>query len=129
MTEHTYGESRYRILVMGLALACFASASPCQSISDAGTPPDTANAVPHSDTHIFGIIPNFRTSPTLVRYEPISPREEFRIASQDAFDRGTFALSAAFAGESQLSNGNRAFGQGIEGYSRYLGGAYAGFVI
>lgn len=38
-------------------------------------------------------------------------------------------LAAAFAGEAQLSNSNRSFGQGVEGYARYLGTSYADFVI
>jgi hypothetical protein len=119
----------YRILLMGLAMAISAPMSPGQASPDAGDSPDTTNAVPHSDKHIFGIIPNFRTAAMPVPYKPISPREKFRIFSQDSFDRGTFALAAAFAGESQLSNSNRSFGQGVEGYSKYLGSAYADFVI
>jgi hypothetical protein len=47
----------------------------------------------------------------------------------DSFDRGTFLLAAAVAGENQLNNNNRAFGQGVEGYSQYLGAAYADFVV
>ena len=62
-------------------------------------------------------------------YQPISAREKFKIARQDSFDRGTFLLAAAFAGQSQLSNDNRAFGQGVEGYAQYFGAAYADFVI
>jgi len=85
--------------------------------------------VPHTDKHILGIIPNFRTSPTLDPYKPISPGEKFRIARQDSFDRGTILLAAAFAGQSQLSNDNRAFGQGVQGYAQYFGAAYADFVI
>lgn len=119
----------YRILFTGLAVVFLAPVAPCQSAPDGSSTPETTNAVPHSDKHIFGIIPNFRTSPTLANYAPISPREKFRIAAQDSFDRGTFLLAAAFAGESQLSNSNRAFGQGVEGYSQYLGGQYADFVI
>jgi hypothetical protein len=119
----------YRILFTVLVVVVFAPVSPGQSSPDASASPDTTNAVPHSDKHIFGIIPNFRTSPTLAKYEPISPREKFRIAAQDSFDRGTFLLAAAFAGESQLSNSNRAFGQGVEGYAQYLGAQYGDFVI
>ena len=78
---------------------------------------------------IFWIIPNFRTSPTLATYAPLAPHEKFKIATQDAFDRGTIALAAAFAGESQLSNSNRSFGQGVEGYAHYFGTAYADLVI
>jgi len=38
-------------------------------------------------------------------------------------------LAAAFAGESQLTNSNRAFGQGLAGYGRYFGTSLADFVI
>jgi len=38
-------------------------------------------------------------------------------------------IAAAFAGESQLTNANRSFGQGVAGYARYLGTSYADFVI
>jgi hypothetical protein len=102
--------------------------SPCQQAPSNGA--QTTETKPeHADKHILGIIPNFRTSPTLVPYEPISPREKFRIAALDSFDRGTVLLAAAFAGQSQLSNDNRAFGQGVQGYAQYFGGAYADFVI
>ncbi len=78
---------------------------------------------------LFGIIPNYRTSASLNPYVPLTTREKFKIASQDSFDRGTFVLAAAFAGESQLTNANRSFGQGVAGYARYLGTSYADFVI
>ena len=57
--------------------------------------------------HVLWIIPNFRTSPELREYKPIAPREKFRIASEDTFDRGTIVLAAAFAGENQISRSNR----------------------
>lgn len=79
--------------------------------------------------HIFLIIPNFRTSPVLANYTPITPKEKFKIARLDSFDRGTVALAMIFAGESQLTNSNRSFGQGVEGYAHYFGTAYADFVI
>lgn len=78
---------------------------------------------------LFGIVPNYRTSPCLQNYSPLSAGEKFTIARQDAFDRGTFILAAAFAGESQLTNANPTFGQGVAGYASYLGTAYADFVI
>jgi hypothetical protein len=78
---------------------------------------------------IFGIIPNFRTSPSLKNYEPLRPAEKFKIASQDSFDRGTVALAALFAGQAQLTNATPSFGQGVAGYARYLGTSYADFVI
>jgi hypothetical protein len=102
-----------------LAAVIFAPVALCQQ-----------NIVPAPDNkHIFFIIPNFRTSETLAHYEPITPRQKFRIAAQDTFDRGTFALAALFAGQCQLSNDNRASGQGVEGYSKYFGASYADFAI
>jgi hypothetical protein len=87
---------------------------------------------PPSETppkHVFWLIPNFRTSPTLAEYKPISAREKFRIAAQDSFDRGTVALAAAFAGVSQLSNSDPSFGQGVEGYAKRFATSYGSFVI
>src|SRR5882757_9588183 len=78
---------------------------------------------------LFGIVPNFRTSPSLTNYTPLTPEQKFKIASQDAFDRGTVVLAAAFAGVGQLTNSNPSFGQGGAGYGRYFGTAYADYVI
>src|SRR5215831_1868037 len=38
---------------------------------------------------IFGILPNYRTYPTLKDYKPVSSREKFEIFAQDTFDRGS----------------------------------------
>lgn len=95
----------------------------CQAPDPSSQPPEPAQK------HIFFIIPNFRTFPTLAQYEPLTPREKFKIASQDSFDRGTVALAAAFAGEAQLSNANPSFGHGVPAYAHYWGTAYADFVI
>ena len=78
---------------------------------------------------IFGIIPNFRTSPSLENYEPLRAAAKFKIATQDSFDRGTVALAALFAGQSQLTDATPSFGQGVAGYGRYFATAYADFVI
>jgi hypothetical protein len=78
---------------------------------------------------ILGIVPNYRTSPSLTVYKPLTPGEKFVIATQDSFDRGTVILAALFAGEAQLTNSNRSFGQGAAGYGRYFGTSYADFVI
>jgi hypothetical protein len=106
-------------------LASFAVVS---AVARAQTAP-AASDVPPEDKRIFWIIPNYRTSPSLHPYKPLLPAEKFKIATQDSFDRGTVALAALFAGESQLSNSTPAFGQGVKGYARYFGTSYADFVI
>jgi hypothetical protein len=78
---------------------------------------------------IFGIIPNYRTSPTLKDYKPIPTKEKFKIASQDSFDRGTIVLSALFAGQGQLTKSTPSFGQGASGYARYFASSYGDFII
>jgi hypothetical protein len=91
--------------------------------------PATSNSGDDQPKRILGIVPNYRTSPSLTNYEPISAKEKFVIASQDSFDRGTVILAAAFAGEGQLTNSNRSFGQGAAGYGQYFGASYGDFLI
>jgi hypothetical protein len=91
-------------------------------------PQATSSSAPESK-RLFWIIPNYRTSPTLQNYEPLSVAGKFKIASEDAFDPGTIALAALFAGESQLTNADRPFGQGVAGYAKYWGTAYGDFAI
>lgn len=108
-----------------LLLAVLAVAQlPCagQEESDA-TEPQTPSR------HILGIIPNFRTTPTLQEYRLIEPGEKFKIAEQDTFDRGNVALAALFAGEGQLTNSNSSFGQGVQGYAHYWGTGFADIAI
>jgi hypothetical protein len=125
-----------RILYAGIAFSLFTGVSPCQQFTPDG-PPETAvtpgsessNSRPNESKRILGIIPNYRTSPTLDNYEPLTSGEKFKLASQDSFDRGTVVLAALFAGQGQLSNANRPFGQGVAGYCRYFGAAYGDFLI
>jgi hypothetical protein len=136
----------HRILFGGLVFTLLGSVAPCQQTS-AGDPAQPGVAQRSGSTgplqpgplqsdppqaeskRILGIIPNYRTFPSLQNYEPLTGREKFKIASEDAFDRGTIALAALFAGEGQLTNANRSFGQGGAGYGRYFGAAYGDLVI
>jgi hypothetical protein len=92
-----------------------------------GTPQDPTQNT--EDKRILGIIPNYRTSPSLANYEPLTTGAKFKVASEDAFDRGTFILAGIFAGEAQLTNDNRAFGQGAAGFGQYYGAAYGDLLI
>ncbi len=106
-------------------LALAASVSLCQQNSLT----TEANVQPSESKRLLGIIPNYRTSPSLQNYKPLTAAEKFKIASQDAFDRGTVGLAALFGGEGQLTNSNRSFGQGAAGFGRYFGASYGDFVI
>ena len=111
-----------RIAYISVALLLTTCLAPCQQIPADGTPEPEAK-------RIFGIVPNYRTSPSIQDSEPLTTGEKFKVAWEDSFDRGTVALAAIFAGQSQLTNANRSFGQGGAGYARYFGTAYGDFVI
>jgi hypothetical protein len=78
---------------------------------------------------LLGVVPNYRSSPSLQNYQPLSPGEKFKIATEDSFDRGTVILAGIFGAESQATNANRSFGQGAAGFGRYFGAAYGDLVI
>jgi hypothetical protein len=119
-----------RSVIVMAAIALFDASSFSQTSSPAAIQnSDSAKPPDPSDKRLFGIIPNYRTSPSLDHYQPIPVKEKFKIARDDSFDRGTIALAAAFAGEGQLSNSNPSFGQGVKGYGHYFATAYSDLVI
>jgi hypothetical protein len=117
----------YRISWVAIAVVLTASALLAQQISN-----DLLNSSDSTQEQeskrILGIVPNYRTSPSLVNYEPLTIGEKFKVASEDSFDRGTVVLAAFFGGEGQLTNANRSFGQGGAGFGRYFGAAYGDLV-
>jgi hypothetical protein len=104
------------------AVSCLAQAT-APANQQTNPPPEP------SDKRVLWIIPNYRTFPTLNPYTPIPPKEKFKIATDDSFDRGTVILAAAFAGEGELTASNPSFGQEELGYSHYFAAAYADLVI
>jgi hypothetical protein len=102
---------------------CQNAAPDQQNLALRAKPPES------KDKRVLWIIPNYRTTPTLVNYEPIPVKDKFRLMADDAFDRGTVVLAGAFAGIGQLNNSDPVFGQGAAGYGRYFGTAYADLVI
>jgi hypothetical protein len=121
--------SSHRLVALFLTLFAAKALWSQSSSSVVDAKPEIEDAKFINQKRIFGIIPNYRTAPYPNPYVPIPAREKFKLASQDSFDRGTVVLAAAFAGEAQLTNANRSFGQGAAGYGRYLGTSYADFVI
>jgi hypothetical protein len=85
----------------------------------------TNNPPEPQQKRIFGLIPNYRTSPDLTQYKPLTAREKLTIAWHDCFDYGTFILGAAFGAEAQIAGASPSFGSGVPGYFRYAGASYA----
>lgn len=89
----------------------------------------TAASQEPESKRILGIIPNFRTATFPNPYQPLTTKEKFKIATQDAFDRGTAALGLIFGAAGYWRNSNPSFGSGVGGYARYASTSYADFVI
>ena len=115
----------YRISCACVAFALLVSVSRCQQIS----PSESVESSQPESKRVLFIIPNHRTSPSLQNYEPLTTLEKFKIASDDALDRGTIALAALFGGEAQLTNANRSFGQGAVGFAKYSSSAFGDLAI
>jgi hypothetical protein len=105
------------------------------STADAQTPSSDRQAtnVPEESKpeskRLLGIVPNYRSSASLQNYQPLSAGEKFKIASEDAFDRGTIVLAGIFGAESLATNANRSFGHGAAGFGRYFGASYGDLVV
>ena len=126
-----------------LTLICFlpgllqsqqGSASSGQQAPPTGQPPPPPPGTPEkpqsnppqpADKRIFGVLPNYRTAGRMAVYRPITPAQKFKIAAQDSVGWNIALLAGAFAGLGQLEASEPSFGQGVAGYSRYLGTAYA----
>lgn len=115
-----------RALFFALAVMNLTDLLPAQESADRVA---EAAKPPEPEKRLFGIIPNNRTSPSLMNYKPLTAGQKFKLASADAFDRGTFLLAAAFAGEGQLKNSDPSFGQGVKGYAHYFVTSYADWAI
>lgn len=109
-----------RVIVITLLVAAAPGLARAQQSSGQGD---------DGDKRIFGIIPNYRTVPTMADYRPIDAGQKFAIAKDDALDRGTFVLAALFAGYAQLTDATPEFGTGVPAYAKYYGGSLADLVI
>jgi hypothetical protein len=84
---------------------------------------------PPEHKRIFGILPNYRTYPTLKDYKPISSGQKFKIFAEDTFDRGSFILGGLFAGKGYIANDTPTFGRGVGGFSKYFAASYGDVTI
>ena len=114
--------------VVGLLIAWMCACSAQAQLPDDEASDHDVQSEPAS-RRILGIVPNYRTSPSLEHYTPIPTREKFAIASQDSFDRGTIILGALLGGEAQLTKSNPSFGQGPAASGKYFAASFSDFVI
>ncbi len=78
---------------------------------------------------LFGVIPNYRSAPSLQNAKPLTTKDKFKLAARDSFDPGNFLLAGFMAGIGQASNSIPSYGQGMAGYGRYYGATFGNLTI
>jgi len=73
---------------------------------------------------VLGVVPNFYVS-YIPDAAPLSSKQKFELAWKTMIDPVTFALTAATAGVQQGQNDFSGYGQGVQGYAKRFGAAYA----
>ncbi|HLH44743.1 MAG TPA: hypothetical protein VKV74_17275 [Bryobacteraceae bacterium] len=81
------------------------------------------------DKRILGIFTNHRTAEESAALTPLTPRGKLAIAWEDTTDPAIFAQSAFLAGIGQAVDSNPSFRQGMGGYAKRFGAAYADFSV
>ena len=92
-----------------------------------GTQPAQA-AIPGSKMQpkrILGVMPNYRAVSAGTIPPPPTPKQAFKIATQNSFDYSSFVFVGITSAMSKLSNGHPQLGEGFAGYGRYY---WRGFV-
>jgi hypothetical protein len=76
---------------------------------------------------LLGVFPNFYISydPKAV---PLTAKQKFELAWKSTVDPVSFGIVAAIAGVEQADNAYSGYGQGVQGYAKRYGAAYADFV-
>ncbi|HTU42038.1 MAG TPA: hypothetical protein VMF10_10025 [Candidatus Aquilonibacter sp.] len=117
-----------------------AAQSPANSSSKQGEPGDAASAQNNpqdpgspvqqdkkkvKDDRMFYVMPNYLTVDSQSKVQPVSWKEKFAMAAKGSFDPYEFTVVGIVAGIRQAENSSPAFGQGMEGYAKRYGAAFA----
>jgi len=73
---------------------------------------------------IAGVVPNFNVSYNADAV-PLSPKQKLHLAFRSAVDPVTFGVAGLDAARSQIQNEFPGYGQGLQGYGKRWGAAYA----
>lgn len=74
---------------------------------------------------MFYVMPNYLTVDSQSQVKPISWKEKFAMAAKGSFDPYEFTVVGVVAGIRQAENSYPGFGQGMEGYGKRYGAAFA----
>jgi len=74
---------------------------------------------------MFYVMPNYLTVDGESQVKPVSWKEKFAMAAKGSFDPYEFTLVGIVAGIRQANNSSPGFGQGMSGYAKRYGTAFA----
>jgi hypothetical protein len=77
------------------------------------------------DDRMFYVMPNYLTVDNESEAKPVSWKEKFSMAAKGSFDPYEFTLVGVVAGIHQAGDSDPAFGQGMKGYAKRYGAAFA----
>lgn len=77
------------------------------------------------DDRIFWTLPNYLTVENSSSMPALTAQQKFTLVARDTFDPVMFAFIGLQAGVNQASNINPTFGQGLKGYTKRYGLAFA----
>jgi len=96
-------------------------------------PGDKGKTDPKSDApkqdRLFGVLPNYLTVEEVGNIPPIAPRTKYKLAALGSFDPVEFAFVGCISAIGQASNSDPGYGQGMSGYGKRYGDAFANQAI
>jgi hypothetical protein len=78
-----------------------------------------------SSNRLFGTLPDFLTVENVDRVPPLTTKQKFDATSRSTFDWGQYLFCAGLAGIGQAQNVDPSYGQGVVGYAKRFGLAFA----
>jgi hypothetical protein len=97
--------------------------SPAQG--DAKKNEDTKKEDAKKNDRMFYVMPNYLTVDGESEVKPVSWKEKFAMAAKGSFDPYEFTIVGIVAGIRQADDSSPAFGQGMKGYAKRYGAAFA----
>jgi hypothetical protein len=96
-----------------------------QSSSQDPNSPVQEDAEKKKNDRMFYVMPNYLTVDGQSQVAPVSWKEKFAMAAKGSFDPYEFTIVGIVAGIRQAENSSPGFGQGMKGYAKRYGAAFA----
>ena len=78
-----------------------------------------------SNDRLFLALPNFLTLENSGKVPPLTAGQKFKVVARGSFDKIEFPWYGVLSGISQAENSEPGYGQGLEGYAKRYGSAFA----